>query len=361
MAGETDQGGLAEPVRDALEAGSQLQRELVAVDVPDDELLDRADEVRALASAAGQYAWTAHDREQLDLIVRRLSRVLRRAGRPASQEHSRLQPFRGHNPSFTRMTRDELIDAVQNDKHKPVVGKRLVAGEGEDNEITEKDFAGVQLVDCAFIGWSFDGVDFSGGRLIHNVFQACSFDGADLTETTATTCLFSGRARDNRSSFRVDAARANFSGSYVGGFKITRACFAEAAFSYGFFGDVSIDRETTFEGATFDLAALEGVEARGANFDDVVFVGSSLVRVDFRDALLRRANFSSAKVAGARFEGAKLTDAEFASAYFVALARFDASASDALFSDEDRPDIEWDITNEATGVVEPDADRESTG
>ncbi len=344
MAPDTDQGGLADPVAEALREGADLQRRLVMGDAPEEDLLDEIEEVRKKASEAGEYAWTAHEREDLDLIVRRFSRVLRRAGRRVSEEHARVQPFRGRNPSFDHMTHDELVEAIKSDEK--VVARRLVAPE-DARQIKVRELAGAEIIDCAFIGWSFDGVDLSNSRIVHTVFQGCSFEGVNLSEAVATTSLFTGRQEERRSAFTVRAPEANFSGSWLGGFDISGAVFEDAAFSYAYLGDAVGDENTTFERASFDLASVDGLVAPGANLNDAVFVGASLVRVDLRDARLARVSFSSAKVAGARFEGADLTQAGFRSAYYVGLAHFDKTGLDADLSEEDRHELEDKLKHQA--------------
>lgn len=337
MTPSDDDAAFADPVADALTHGADVLHKVAASDHVDDDLGDEAKRALREIIAQGAYAWSAQQREDLDTVARSLGRALNRAGRAINPDETRLRPFEGRNPSFAPMAADELVKAVRDENL--IVGRRLIAPSA-GTPIPEKDLAGAQILDCAFVDWSFDDVDLSRSRLVHTVFQRCSFDGADLTDASATTCMFDGATADGPGSFRVTAPRINLSASYLGSYDIRGADLSEAALSYGYLWSLKGDGATNLERANFDMATLDHVVAHDARLTGAFFVGATLTNVDLRGAELTEAVFSSAKIAGARLESATLDGAAFRTAYFVGLARYDDAILRADLTDEDRAAIE---------------------
>jgi uncharacterized protein YjbI with pentapeptide repeats len=330
---QTD-SGLVDDVTRALSAGYALQDAIAAGETPN---VKYAKTVLADAHRAGELAWAYKDRDQLNLILRRTSKLLRRSGVKFPPAQARLKPFKGQPPIFKQISYEELVETVKGDR--PVVGRRLT-GPAPGAAKPHTDFTGALIYDCAFTDCNFDGVDFTGATLTHTSFERCSFKAANFSRTAASTCLFAGD-ESSRADFSVRGLRANFSASHFVSMDLSGARLRKAAFSYGLLVDLLADSTTDMAEATFDLALLNGIIAPGVMLKGGVFVGASLVNVDFTGADLRDAVFSSARVAGVRFASAKLHGAHMRSAYYLGLADFDkADVKGADLTDEDRKAIE---------------------
>ena len=192
------------------------------------------------------------------------------------------------NLGSARLEKADLTGGV---KAKDAV---FTKAELRDADFTGADLTGADLSDAVFAETRFDHVKAPGATFLKSDLTGLSLLGADLSdavflEANAAGVDFRNARLDKASFVTVRAEKANFHGAKLDGVRVVKG--------------------STFEGADFTEASLEGallrdVALRGADFTRARLSGADLSGADLRDAKLR-----SVVAVGARFVKSNLAKA----------------------------------------------------
>jgi uncharacterized protein YjbI with pentapeptide repeats len=196
-------------------------------------------------------------------------------------------------------------------------------------DLRDADFSGAILTDACFVGANltnacFDGAILARADLSGANLSGASLRGADVTEIRAMDANFEGATLDGASGSHAVLTRAVFRGASLVGVELescelTQADLRDACLDAADLVGSTLD-EAGFIGSSLVDTSLEGVLARGANFercrlhdlrasDGADFTGTSFVLVDAARAQLQGATLTEASFAGSNLEEADLSDA----------------------------------------------------